>query len=380
MEILFWVSVGLITYGYLLYPLGVFLAGLRAHHASWKDEAHLPFVSMIISAFNEEAVIEEKLRNSLSLDYPRDRLEIVVASESTDATNDRVRRYTDRGIVLYAFTGRRGKSATLYRIMPALRGEIVVFSDANALYRTDAIRRIVRNFADPSVGCVIGRMRYTAHSRTIGGEGEGLYWKYDLWMRKHANRIRGLVPGINGAIFAIRRDLYFPFSVERGDDYELCSRIVIQGHAAVFEPEAVAEERGSETTRQQFKRKSRLVRWNTVSSLLLLREAVGLKRWATALQIFSQRLLRYTMPIWLILAFVSSAALMIRSGMYMAIFFAQATFYSLALAGWAADALGLRLPKVCLVPSYFLMVNSAAITGLAAGLSRGQVTTWQKTR
>lgn len=380
MEFLFWFGFGLIVYSYVLYPMAVAIAALGSRHFWKRSDDCLPSVTLIISAYNEERVIEEKLRNSLALEYPKELLEVIVASESTDATNNIVKRYANRGVRLCAFPGRRGKRATLYRVLPTVRGEITLFSDANALYRPDVISRIVRNFADPAVGCVIGRMRYVDPSKTIGGQGEGLYWNYDLWFRRHANRIPGMVPGINGAIFAIRTSLYMPYSEDRGDDYELCTRIVIHGHRAVFEPDAVAEEKASETTVQQFKRKSRLVRWNTVSSLLLLREAIQLRRWTVALQIMSHRLLRYVMPVWLILSLFGAAVLARNSTFYTAAFFAQVTFYLVALVGLAADMLGVRLPKICLIPSYFLMVNSAAVAGLAAGVTKGQATTWQKVR
>jgi len=380
MELLFWLSLGLIAYGYLLYPLGVAVMGSLARCVNRKDDGYLPAVSLIISAYNEECVIDEKLRNTLTLDYPKDRIEIIVASESTDRTNEIAARYVNRGVRLQAFSERRGKPATIYRVMPTVHGDVVVFSDANAMYRPDAVRKLVRNFADPSVGCVIGRMEYINHAQTIGSQGEGFYWKYDIWLRKHANRLRGLVPGINGTIFAIRKALYLPYSEDRGDDYELCTRIVIHGHAAVFESDAVAEEQASETTLQQFKRKSRLARWNAVSSVFLLKEAVRFGRLGVVLQVLSHRLLRYVMPVWLVMSFVSAGMLARHSSLYAAAFLTQVAFYFLALAGLAADAIGLRLPPVCLIPSYFLMVNSAAVAGLAAGVTRGQVTTWQKTR
>lgn len=377
---LFILSFGLLLYTYALYPLIVVGLGFALRQTSQADDNATPMVTLIISAYNEASVIEEKLKNSLSLDSPRERLEIIVASESTDGTNAIVSRYAPRGIALRAFAGRGGKSATLYRVVPDARGDIIVFSDANALYRPDAIRQLAKHFADVSVGCVIGQLQYLDPSDSVGGRGESVYWRYDLWLRRHLGRVKGLVPGINGSIFAIRKSLYLPFAKDRGDDYELCTRIAIRGHRVLAEPAAVATEQASETTSQQFARKKRLVRWNTMSSLLLLREALAWKAWLVVFQIFSHRLLRYVAPVLLILGFVSSAWLTPASHFFSLAFGLQVLFYGVAATGWVAETGGAKLPKMCLVPSYFLMVNSAAFAGLIAALRAGQVTTWQKAR
>lgn len=380
MTLLFLFSIGVVLYTYAAYPLIVAALGF-IRPCRWRvDDAHAPRLTLIVSAYNEDGVIDEKLHNCLALDYPRDRLEIIVASESSDGTNATVETYAQDGIVLRAFSERRGKSATLFRTVPGALGEIVVFSDANAMYRPDALRKLARNFADPSVGCVIGCLRYRDPSASVGGSGEAIYWQYDYWLRRHATRARGLVPGITGSVFAIRKALYYPFTEERGDDYELCTRIAIRRHAVVFEPEALAEEAASETTRQQFKRKVRLVRWNMLSSLLLIREAIQFRCWPVAAQVFSHRLLRYSVPIWLILALASSAWLAVDQMAYRVAFAAQVGFYALGAAGWIADVSRIRIPRLWLVPSYFVMVNAAAMLAVVAGLSRGQVSLWQKQR
>jgi cellulose synthase/poly-beta-1,6-N-acetylglucosamine synthase-like glycosyltransferase len=375
---LFLLSAASIIYGYLGFPLLVAL--LARQRRSWaRDDSHLPAVTFIISAYNEESVIREKLENTLRLDYPKERLQVLVASESTDRTNAIAGEYADRGIRLCAFDGRMGKSATIQRVVPDATGDILVFSDANAIYRPEAIRRLVRNFADRAVGCVIGQLLYRDPSDSVGGRGETIYWRYDQWLRSRATKVPGFVPGINGSVFAIRRRLFFPFTIDRGDDYELCTRIAIRGHAAVFEPEAIAEEIASETTRQQFRRKVRLVRWNIMSSWLLLRDAIAHGARMTALQVFSNRLIRYSVPCWLLLMLFTSAALSAESRWFAWILIAQVAFYLVAGLGWAADAVRLPVPKMLLVPAYFVMVNSAAALAIA-GLSGGQVSLWTKQR
>jgi cellulose synthase/poly-beta-1,6-N-acetylglucosamine synthase-like glycosyltransferase len=380
MTILFIFSFSLLVYTYVLYPLVIAGYGAFSRTAHRKDETSLPFVTLIISAYNEEKVIVEKLRNTLALDYPRERLQIIVASESTDRTHVLVEPFTRDGIELHAFTDRRGKSATLARVIPAATGEVLVFSDANALYRTDAIRKLVRNFADPSVGAVVGQLEYRDPAASVGARGEGVYWAYDRWLRRHVNRVPGLVPGINGSIFTIRKTLYLPFSEVRGDDYELCTRIAIRGYRVVSEPEAIAEERADESAAQQFRRKMRLVRWNTMSTLLLLREALSFRNWPIAFQLLSHRLLRYAAPLWLVLALVSTSALAMQHPVFAILTLAQVVFYGIALVGWLVDSAGAPLPKPLLVPSYFLLVNTAALAGLFSALRYGQATMWQKAR
>lgn len=378
--VLFFFSAAVVLYTYAAYPLLVAAAGILRPRTLRRDDDILPPVSLVVSAYNEEHVIDEKLRNCLALDYPRERLQIVVASESTDGTNDIVRCYEPEGVELRAYAERRGKSATIRRLMTHLRGEIVVFSDANGLYRGDAIRKLVRNFADSRVGAVIGHLQYRDPSDSVGGRGEAVYWRYDHWLRRHASRTLGIIPGITGGVFAIRRDLYFPLSDDRGDDYELCTGIAIRGHAVVFEPDAVAEERASETTPQQFRRKIRLVRWNTMSSLLLIRDALRFRRPFVAFQVVSHRLLRYTAPVWLVLALGASIALAPASRAFAVIAALQVAFYAVGAAGWAAETARISLPRICVIPSYFVMVNMAAMCALVAGVTRGQVSLWQKQR
>src|SRR5690242_8910588 len=179
MELAFWIAVSLLLYAYIGYPL--LLAVLeRLFAKEVRTGEDLPTVSLIIAAYNEEKIIEAKLENSLDLDYPREKLEIVVASESTDKTDEIVQQFAERGVKLFHFT-RRGKAAMLFSSVPQLLGDIVVFSDANAMYSKDAIRKLVRNFADSRVGCVSGQLKYVQASNSQNAN-EGLYWRYEMFV------------------------------------------------------------------------------------------------------------------------------------------------------------------------------------------------------
>ncbi len=184
-----------------------------------------------------------------------------------------MRQYAGRGIVLHAYENREGKSATLFRTEPQACGEILVFSDANALYHRDAIRKLVRNFADPRVGCVSGRLTYVNPKETAIGQGETAYWEFEFLLKGMLSRIMKLSGGVNGSIFAIRKSLYLPVDRFRGDDFELSNRIQIAGHGVILEPEALSFEEASATSRQEFRRKVRLATWNLQSTLILMREA-----------------------------------------------------------------------------------------------------------
>ncbi|MBI2339906.1 MAG: glycosyltransferase family 2 protein [Deltaproteobacteria bacterium] len=377
---LFVISLSVPLYTYFIYPGLVMVLGVLGRKTYQKDESYLPTVSLIISTYNEEGHIRKKIENSLGLDYPKEKLEIHISSESTDRTNEIAQEYHQKGVILHAFSGRRGKAASLYRVVPSTRGEILVFSDANAFYHTDALRKLVRNLADPAVGCVVGQLNYNKPSESVGGLGEKLYWAYDKFLRKRSNGLNGFVPGVNGAIFAIRKPLYFPISPNRGDDYELCTLVAIHGFVVVAEPEAIADEAGSETTKQQFARKIRVVRWNALSSLILIRNAVSFGRWAIVFQIFSLRLLRYTVPFWLILCFLSTAVLSVQSRGFGLLLLLQGAFYAFSLVSLLADRIGWKLPKLLLIPSYFLLVNSAAAVAITLGVCFGQSPTWKKQR
>lgn len=379
-EILF-ISLFFPAYTYFIYPVILVLWGLFSNQKRQQQDTFTPTITLLISAYNEENVIQDKLENSLQLNYPKDKLEIIVASESTDTTNQIVQKYAGQGIILKSYEGRLGKSATLYRTVPQAKGDIIIFSDANALYRPDAIGKLARHFIDQSVGCVIGSLRYHNPTRSVGAKGEMLYWAYDLLLRRMAGRIRGLIPGINGSIFALRKNLYMPIRQDRGDDFELCTRAGIHGYAVLSEPEAIAEEVASETDKQQFKRKVRLVRWNLTSSLLLLQEALKNRKWAIAFQLVSHRLLRYWVPVFLLIALASTAVLSTESKAFTLFLLLQICFYGVGLLSLLASRLKLHLPSFCLLPSYFLMVNSAAAVALFnSGLGRIQTSTWQKQR
>lgn len=375
--IVFVLSLSVLVYTFFGYPVALCaLSALFGKRPRWRECC--PRVSLIISTYNEEKVIREKIENSLALDYPRDLLEIIVASESTDGTDDIVREYAGKGVVLHGYKGREGKRATLFRTVPLAKGEIIVFSDANAIYRPDAVRKLVGNFSDPGVGCVSGRLVYLNPKRSNIGAAETCYWEYDMALKRLASRLRVLGGGANGSIFAIRKELYNPIDRHRGDDYEISCRVELAGFGAVLESGAVSYEETSQSTRQEFRRKVRLATWNLKSTLMLLGEAARKKRALTFFILFSHRLLRYTTPVWLALLLASNAFLL--GGWLGYLFPLQGLFYLSAALGYMMERLSGRVFRPLVAPLYFCMVNIAAFMALSKNILGRTETLWEKAR
>jgi len=374
---LFTIALVVLVYIFIGYPIVLAVLSKLLAKAVRREDI-TPDVSLVISAYNEQNIIREKLENTLALDYPKEKLEVIVASEATDGTNDIVRQYADRGIILYAYENREGKSATLYRTVPRTHGEILVFSDANALYHHDAIRKLVRNFADPRVGCVSGRLTYVNTGDCAIGQGESAYWEFEFLLKGMLSRIMKLSGGVNGSIFAIRRNLYNPIDRFRGDDFELSNRIQIAGHGVILEPEALSFEGTSATSRQEFRRKVRLATWNLQSTLILMREALAAGAFLTAFILFSHRLLRYTTPVWLAALFPSNLFLL--EGALAWFFVLQCLFYLMAAAGFVLEKSRRPVKTIFLLPFYFCMVNGAALTALVKNLTRRTDVLWEKAR
>jgi biofilm PGA synthesis N-glycosyltransferase PgaC len=283
LQVLLWLAVGTIFYTFLGYPL---LIGLLARCARRpvRQAAITPRVTLLIPAYNEAAVIARKIENSLALDYPPEQLEIVVVTDgSNDGTADIVAGYADRGVHLYHQPQRQGKMAAVNRVMPLVGGEIVVFSDANAMIGRGALRALVRNFADPSVGGVAGE------KQVLGG-GEGLYWRYESFLKRCDSALSSVV-GAAGELFAIRRSLFEPPPPDAViDDFVMSLRLVEADWRVMYEAEAVATEEPSPTLAGEWRRRVRIaaggfqsIRWLPG----LLSPARGWVAW----QYFSHRVL-----------------------------------------------------------------------------------------
>jgi cellulose synthase/poly-beta-1,6-N-acetylglucosamine synthase-like glycosyltransferase len=374
-EFLFWLSCFLICHTYLLYPLSLMVFSAYFARQRRKDEKLTPSVSMLIPAYNEASVIEQKIKNCRELDYPRDKLEILIGSDgSTDRTNELAQKNTEGMIRFNAFEQRRGKAAVLNDLARLARGEILVFSDANSMYRPDAIRRLVASFGADRVGGVCGRLALLNASGRSEAEGERLYWDYENYLKYLEGKIQ-TVFGANGAIYAIRRNLFGELSTQTIviDDFVIPMRIVKMGYDVVYEKDAVAWEFTAPNVRSEFKRKVRIGAGNFHS----IRDIVSLLnplRGFIAFGLWSHKITRWLAPFLLIAAFAAAAQLR-SEAFYKEFFFIQLIFYGVVIIAWVLDCLNFRV-RWLVYPYYFVMANLALLIGFFKFLMGTQKPTW----
>jgi len=376
-EIIFWWAVFLILYPYLGYPLILMVLGLFKSKKIKKSEIILP-VTLLIPVYNEEKVIRTKIENSLSLDYPKDKLEIIVASESNDKTNVIVKEYESKGVKLLEYPGRQGKQSTIFRTIPQCSGEVIVLTDANGIFAQDAIKELVQSFNDPGIGCVSGELKYRPTEDSQTQQSEGIYWKYEIWVKGLESRIHSVL-GANGSIYAIRKELYSPLSECRGDDFELPVRIAQQGYGVIFEPEAVSFENFSAGNEEEFHRRVRIVGWVWKSVLILLKESIRKRQFLLVFQIMSHKILRWLVGIFLIAIFLSNIFLL-NQPLYLWLFVVQVIFYFLAIWGYFKEKNSKELNRLISVIYYFCAVNLGAVIGIFKSILGKQKSTWQKVR
>jgi biofilm PGA synthesis N-glycosyltransferase PgaC len=371
-RLLFFGVMGCIIYSYAGYPLVLMIAGLFRRHRSISDSGFQPSITLIISAHNEERIIRDKIDNSLKLDYPKSRLKILVASDgSVDSTNDIVKEYEGTNVVLKAFDNREGKSSTLNKAVLGLEDDILIFSDANAFYRKDAVKRLIEAFRDPQVGCVVGRLIYLDNDSYVG-KGEGLYWRYESYLNQLESRLGSVLVG-TGTIFAIRRELFRPVMRDVANDFQLPAEVASQGCEVVYEREAIAYERSTYFCKEEFSRKKRIIVRGLTGYKHLRGHFGGRFR---VFQFFSRKMLRWWIGPMLPLLYVSNLML-ISDPSFFALFLLQNLFYVFAAVG-AFLRRGSIQSRVFLVPFYFTIVNMAALAAIVTYFFGRRVSSWEK--
>lgn len=368
LEVLFWVSLGGLVWTHVGYPL--FAAGVaRLHPRRVRTRDIEPTVTVVVAAHDEEAVITRRLENLLALDYPAAKLEIVVASDgSTDRTDELVRSVAagTRRVHLLRCP-RAGKVAAQNRAVKETTSEIVAFSDANARWAPDALRRLMRNFADPDVAYVCGKLRL---ERSGGTNREGIYWRYELWVR-HSESALGSITAGNGGIYAVRRSDYIENDPRIGHDLGLPYQLTQRGRRAVYDPDAVAWEKPSRDLEDEYQRKVRMQSqcWQHVLSGRMLRGGGALYLF----QIVSHRLLRYGSGLLHMVLLITSVVLVGQGLVYAVVLGAQLAWLLLAAAG----RLKLPVPGAGLA-YYYLLVTLATLAGLVRYLRVGVPVVWEK--
>lgn len=372
MEIVLWIAIAAIFYIYAGYPLTIIiLAGLMATPV--KKANITPTVSIIIAAHNEEKHIRKKIENTLSLDYPREKLEIIISSDaSTDMTNEIVKQYSDYGIRLVGLEKRSGKTKAQNRALELAKGDILFFSDATTIYPSNAVKKLVRNFFDPQVGCVTGQVTFPDLARNLTGKGLKARLNYEIYFRNKLSDIYSML-GATGCIYATRRELCEPLRADLVSDLAAPLKVLEKGRRTVYECEALALVDRPTLAKSEFARRSRMV-LRGFRTLFYMKHLSNPFRYGFFVSsMYIHRLIRWLAPTLLLLILFSNMFLL-RHEFYQVTLLLQLGFYITALLGFIFEMQGYGI-KVFSIPFYFCLTNAAAFSGLVRYLlgEKGQV-------
>jgi cellulose synthase/poly-beta-1,6-N-acetylglucosamine synthase-like glycosyltransferase len=378
-KFIFWLSLTIIFYTYLAYPI---IISILAKFKRKKDNfiiSEYPTVSIIMPLFNEAEVIEQKIKNLLKLDYPRQKIEILIGSDgSYDNTELILKKNIHKGIKFFSQRKRQGKPYTINKLASYARGEILFFTDARQEIESSALKRLVRNFADAQIGCVSGELIYRK-KEGIASRGVGLYWEYEKFLRQKESQIYAMI-GATGAIYACRKELFEPLPDDIIlDDLYTPFMAVKKGYRAIFDREAKAYDEIAETPREEHRRKKRTLAGN-YQIFFRMPEMLNPFKSKIALQIISHKLLRVLMPFFMIAFFVSNLMLA-GSPFYYHLFILQSLFYLLALTEAILRRRLNRIKKLFFgVPYMFCLLNFSALVGLWEFVFGKQDVRWEKAR
>lgn len=387
MILAFWISFFIIFYtffgyGILLYAL-VRIKRIFRKPFLFSQLYDLPTVTVMVAAFNEEDLIEEKITNCLELNYPKNKVQFIFITDgSSDRTPELIAKHPE--ITLLHENQRLGKMAAIKRAMPFVSGQVTVFTDANTFLNKDALTQLVKHYQNPKIGAVAGEKKIMVNqSADASSAGEGFYWKYESALKKWDYELYSNV-GAAGELFSIRTDLYQPVETDTIiDDHMIAMRIAEKGYIIAYEPNAYALETASADSGEELKRKIRIAAGGIQSVYRLKKAANPLNNPLLTFQYFSHRLLRWVLTPWLmILLFLLNILIVIRypeSGLYLITLFLQISFYIAALLGWYLEGKKIKL-KAAFIPFYFSMMNYAVIAGTFRYYKGAQSAAWEKSK
>jgi cellulose synthase/poly-beta-1,6-N-acetylglucosamine synthase-like glycosyltransferase len=384
MEIVFFVSLGLIGYAYVGYLVFLWvLTRVRAMPTSYELTSGLPKVSLLISVYNEEAVLSDKLTNSLQLDYPHGLLEVIVVSDgSTDGTEDIAKSFADRGVIVKSYQGRIGKTACLNHAVADLSSDVVIFSDANSMYPPNTVRALIAPFTDPGIGFVTGGTSYVAGSNGQMGESIGVYAQLEQMTKLLESRLGSCV-GADGAMFAIRRSLYQPLDHADINDLVIPLKIVRAGYRGIYSPQASCVEVVAKEATKEFSRQVRIAA-RTIRAVMAQRALLNPVAYGLfAFQLISHKLCKLIVPFLLLTVFVTNIALVGSSPLYFLLLTIQSMVY---LRTWMAvrrstvPASGSVAMRLFGLMQSFLIVNAAVGIAWIRYWKGDSFTTWAPAR
>jgi biofilm PGA synthesis N-glycosyltransferase PgaC len=375
--LLFWASLGAIAYMFIGYPLALGLwSAVRPRR--WRQQPCEPTISIVISAYNEAASIVPKIRNLLSLDYPAERVEILIGSDgSTDSTAEQLLTVSDERVRAFIFPLRRGKPAVLNTLIPKARGEIIVLSDVRQKFDSRVLRALVQSFADPQVGAVSAEVILTRTGvGTAVSEGSGFYWRYETFVRSRECLVDSSI-AVTGPIYAIRATLFEPIPADTIlDDVLIPLRIARRGFRVVIDPEARAYDAPYTTAGEEFTRKVRTLAGNFQ---LFARERWLFNPFRNRLwwQTMSHKALRLLIAPLQVTLTVANVALLDASPLYKITMLAQVLFYAGAIAGWVLPR-DWKKPFIVTFPYFFCLLSWATVLAFLRSITGRQPVTWQK--
>ena len=382
-EILWWLCLLLVIYTYVGYGIILrLLVDLKRSRENQREvidyQEFCPETTIVIAAYNEADFIEEKIQNTLQLDYPSDKLQVVIVTDgSTDATPAIVRQYSE--VKLLHQPERRGKIAAVHRTMKEVNTPIVIFTDANTYLNPKAISNIVRHYRNPQIGGVAGEKRiHVAEKDSASGAGEGFYWKYESALKTWDAELYSVV-GAAGELFSIRTELYEDILQDTViEDFYLTLRIAQKGYRIAYEPDAYALEGPSASVKEELKRKIRIAAGG-IQAIVRLKALLKIFRYGMlSFQYISHRVLRWTVtPFALVLVFILNIFLFGRSEFYQLTFYGQILFYLAALVGYALANRSVKI-KAFFIPYYFFIMNYAVFRGIIRYVQGRQSVTWER--
>lgn len=358
---------------YFAYPMIIFIIAKLFGKDAQKENI-TPSVTMIIPMHNEERVAKEKIENILALDYPKEKLEIIFALDNcTDKTKEILSKYSEPRVKILENRSRSGKVAVMNTAMQAADGEIIVFSDANSINQINALKMITRNFADKKVGCVSGKLCYTAVNSSAICKGENLYWRYETFIKKQESRLGNLLV-TNGSIQAVRKELYPYPDPEVADDFSIPLLIQAKGYKILYEPEAIVSEVATQNLKEEFNQKVRIVSQGLKGIIRMRRDLLKLSPLGL-FELLFHKVLRWGGPFFMIIIFFSNLRL-INQPLYFYLLLAQLIFYIFSLIGFLLR--NSSKIKFFYIPFYFNMINFASLAACYSFFKSGKTHIWDK--
>jgi poly-beta-1,6-N-acetyl-D-glucosamine synthase len=376
LAIIFWISLFLVAYTYTVYPALVWLLVSTTRRRQLFPQQTDPTVTVVVSLYNEEDVLRTKLQNIKAFDYPQEKLTFLFGSDaSTDGTGAILAEATVPGLRSIQFEQRRGKASVLNDLVREATGDIIVFSDANTMFRPDTVRKLVRHFADPTVGAVSGELRIDEHPDAVTAIGETSYWNYENLLKQMESDVDTIM-GATGGVYAIRRALFtaLPTTKAITDDLLIPLNILKQGYRTEYEREALAFERGEGSIGSEFRRKARIGAQNfkTVGEIRnLLHPRHGFRAFA----LWSHKMIRWSVPFLLVIIGVLACCLALVSQFFTYVLWLLGAFVGIAVLGYLLERLKVRA-GILTFPYYFLAMNAALLMGFFRCAFGRQAPTW----